>query len=86
MDKKISKELEEASEKRTLYQYRGGERICVTGDDGRHYISTAMPILTEGDLMGGVLLLLEEQDAPLEEAQQQLVQTVAGFLGRQMES
>ena len=37
-------------------------------------------------LLCGVLILLEEQDAPLEEAQQQLAQTVAGFLGRQMES
>jgi hypothetical protein len=36
--------------------------------------------------MGGVLLLVQEQDAPLGEAQQQLAQTVAGFLGRQMEN
>ena len=32
------------------------------------------------------LLLLEEQDEPLGDAEQKLVQTVAGFLGRQMES
>lgn len=44
------------------------------------------PILSEGDLMGCVMLLLEEQDAPLGEAEQKLVQTVAGFLGRQMEN
>ena len=30
--------------------------------------------------------LLDEQDAPLTEADQKLVQTVAGFLGRQMEN
>ena len=36
--------------------------------------------------MGCVMLLLEEQDEPLGEAEQKLVQTVAGFLGRQMES
>ena len=33
-----------------------------------------------------VMLLLDEQDAPLTEAEQKLVQTVAGFLGRQMEN
>ena len=36
--------------------------------------------------MGCVMLHLEEQDAPLGEAEQKLVQTVAGFLGRQMEN
>ena len=36
--------------------------------------------------MGCVMLRLEEQDAPLGEAEQKLVQTVAGFLGRQMEN
>ena len=35
---------------------------------------------------GAVMLLLDEQDAPLTEAEQKLVQTVAGFLGRQMEN
>ena len=33
-----------------------------------------------------VLLLLEEGDAPLGEGELRLVQTVAGFLGKQMES
>ncbi len=42
--------------------------------------------LREGDLMGCVMLLLEENDAPLTEPEQKLVQTVAGFLGRQMEN
>ena len=36
--------------------------------------------------MGCVLLLLEEGDAPLGEGELRLVQTVAGFLGKQMES
>ena len=36
--------------------------------------------------MGCVMLLLGENDAPLLEADQKLAQTVAGFLGKQMES
>ena len=39
-----------------------------------------------GVAAGAVMLLLDEQDAPLTEAEQKLVQTVAGFLGRQMEN
>ena len=36
--------------------------------------------------MGCVMLLLGEGDNPLQEADQGLAQTVAGFLGKQMES
>jgi hypothetical protein len=32
------------------------------------------------------MLLLQEEDAPLQESDQRLAQTAAGFLGRQMES
>jgi AbrB family transcriptional regulator (stage V sporulation protein T) len=46
----------------------------------------AAPILSQGDLMGCVMMLLQEEDAPLQEADQKLAQTAAGFLGRQMES
>ncbi len=35
--------------------------------------------------MGCVMLLLEDRDEVLEESDQRLVQTVASFLGRQME-
>jgi hypothetical protein len=36
--------------------------------------------------MGCVMMLLEENDTPLQESDQKLAQTAAGFLGRQMES
>ena len=36
--------------------------------------------------MGCVLLLLGENDSPLQEADQGLVRTAAGFLGKQMEN
>jgi hypothetical protein len=36
--------------------------------------------------MGCVMLLLQESDKPLLESDQKLAQTVAGFLGKQMES
>ena len=36
--------------------------------------------------MGAVLLLMGEEVTPLQESDQKLAQTVAGFLGKQMES
>ena len=87
VDKGCTKELEQLLEQRKNYRYVAGEgKIRPTEGAEKYHVGVAVPILTEGDLMGGVLILLEEDAAPLGEAQQQLVQTVAGFLGRQMES
>ena len=76
MDKHCSQELEQLGQAKS-YPSDASER---------YYLGVSAPILSEGDLMGCVMLLLEEQDAPLGEAEQKLVQTVAGFLGRQMEN
>ena len=52
----------------------------------KYHLGVATPILTEGDLMGCVILLLEDSDLPLTDQEQKLAQTVAGFLGRQLEN
>jgi AbrB family transcriptional regulator (stage V sporulation protein T) len=49
-------------------------------------LGVAAPILCQGDLMGCVMLLMGEDDKPLAESDQRLAQTVAGFLGKQLES
>ena len=87
MDKRNSQELEQLMEQRKTYRYQSGDsRIRVSDTVEKYHLGVATPILTEGDLMGSVILLLEEHDMPLTEQEQKLAQTVAGFLGRQLES
>ena len=87
VDKRASAELEQLMEARKNYRYEQGQpRIRVSDHAERYHLGVVAPILSEGDLMGCVMLLLEEQDAALGESEQKLVQTVAGFLGRQMEN
>jgi AbrB family transcriptional regulator (stage V sporulation protein T) len=52
----------------------------------KYHLGVAAPILSQGDLMGCVMLLMGEEATPMAEADQRLAQTVAGFLGKQMES
>jgi AbrB family transcriptional regulator (stage V sporulation protein T) len=52
----------------------------------RFHLGVAEPILSQGDLMGCVLLLLDDGDTPLKEADQLLARTAAGFLGKQLEN
>ena len=87
MDKPNSQALERLMEQRKNYRYLPGEnpiRACETSD--KYHLGVAAPILSQGDLMGCVMLLLSEDQKPLAEADQKLAQTVAGFLGKQMES
>ena len=87
MDKRCSQELERLMEARKIYRYTDGEsRIYVCDGLERYFLGVAAPILSEGDLMGCVMLLLEQGSAQLTESEQKLVQTVAGLLGRQMEN
>ena len=87
VDKPNSQDLDRLMEQRRHYRYQEGE-VPVRASEGadKYHLGVASPILSQGDLMGCVMMLLQENDKPLQEADQKLVQTVAGFLGRQMES
>ena len=91
-DKSLSDELEEIMEGRGMYLYRdGGERIYATADGKNHYVSCAMPIISEGDVVGCVASLCEVgsergREAVSTEIESKLILTAAGFLGRQLES
>ena len=87
MDKPNSAELDRLMEQRKNYRYQEGETpIRASEGSDKYHLGVAAPILSQGDLMGCVMLLLQEHDQPLHEADQKLAQTVAGFLGKQMES
>lgn len=87
LDKCCSQELEQLMELRRSYRYQDGDLpVRPTDASDRYRVGAAAPIVTEGDLMGCVLILSEDGAPALGEAEQRLVQTVAGFLGRQMES
>ena len=87
LDKPNSQELERLMEQRKTYLYQAGD-APVRAAEGldKYHLGAAAPIVSQGDLMGSVLLLLGEGDKPLQESDQSLARTAAGFLGRQMES
>ena len=87
LDKPNSPELERIMEQRKHYLFQDGDTpIRVSEASEKYHLGIAAPILSQGDLMGCAMLLLSEQDKALSEGEQKLIQTVAGFLGKQMES
>lgn len=91
-DKPLSEELERMMENRSLYVWHeGDEKIGALRDGGSHFLSCVMPILCEGDIIGCVASLMEaEADRHREimnvDLESKLIQTAAGFLGKQLES
>ena len=87
MDKPNSQELDKLMEQRKNYRYVPGETLLrATESSDKYHLGVAAPILCQGDLMGCVMLLMGENAVPPAEADQRLAQTVAGFLGMQMEN
>ncbi len=79
--------LEQLMEQRKFYRYVPGEKqIFPTDSSDKYHLGIAVPILCQGDLIGSVMLLLGESSLAPEESDQKLVQTIAEFLGRQMET
>ena len=89
-DRKMSEGLEEIMERRQLYAHKNGQnKIPVIADGGSHYISCAMPIITEGDMIGCVCSVVPfdgEEVFTVAEPEVKLIQTAAGFLSRQLET
>ena len=90
-DKTLSNELEAVIESRSLYVARDGSApIDVLADHSNHTVRCAMPIISEGDIIGCVASVGERgsdmgRDTPTGEVEQKLIITAAGFLGRQLE-
>ena len=83
-DRKLSKELEEIIEGRSLFN-AGNEDIPVV-EGGQHYVSCAMPIISGGDITGCVASVKTGDLPTLQPGlEAKLIQTAAGFFGRQLE-
>ena len=88
-DKPLSPDLESIIEGRSLYTHDGGDRKYLTSDGQGHYISCAMPIVSQGDIVGCVASVRADADSTdnhlSPDIESKLIQTAAGFLGRQLE-
>ena len=86
LDRRISAALAELMEGRRGFRAEpGSHAVPVTEQENSPRAAVAVPILAEGDVLGCVLFL-EREGAPAQEGELKLAATVAGFLGKQMES
>ena len=83
---RISSALEKIMETRKVHMHQRGESMIPVVDGIEKYgIAIAAPILAEGDVMGCIVFLVSDTSKTLGEVEHKLAQTVAAFLGKQME-
>ena len=89
-DKPLSEEMERIIEGRSLFVHRDAdEPIPAIAEGGSLSVRCAMPILSEGDVVGCVVSLggtESDKKLPAHDVETKLIQTAAGFLGRQLEN
>lgn len=88
LGKSISKELEDKlSNRETVIASRSEKNfVNITDDPTDEYnLEAIAPIISEGDIIGAVVLISSDPKGKMGEVEQKLVLSAAGFLGRQME-
>lgn len=90
LEKSISSEIERLIEDRVTWTARTKEEkhlpVLLTDNDSSKYTSQVIwPIIAEGDSIGTVMLLSTQPNIKMNDVEVKVVQSAAGFLGRQME-
>ncbi len=89
LEKRVSKDLEKMMETRDIKVINEIDKlvpITIEESDMSKYTSQVIvPIVTQGDPIGAVILLSKETDRIMGELEVKLAETAAGFLGKQME-
>ena len=84
LEQSISAELEKILEDKERYDLA----VPITKNDNkerRFNSQVVYPIISDGDVIGSVILLSKDTGTKMSEVEQKVVQSAASFLGRQME-
>ena len=91
LEKSVSTELEKLMQEKTIWTSKEKHEkklpVLVTDDEVEEkYTSQVIyPIIAEGDTIGTVMLLSKEPAIKMNDVELKVVQSAAGFLGKQME-
>ena len=85
-EKKLSPELEQLITERTSFVLKPGQlKRCEVADGiDKYSAGVVMPIISEGDPVGSVILL-HDGNSDIRELDEKLAESAAGFLGKQLE-
>ncbi len=90
LERKISYQLEQIIESRVLYFRDSGKETVSIVSDSSHFVSCAMPIICEGDIVGCIFTGMQYDDKSekkiSDDVEMKLIQTAGVFLSKQLEN
>jgi len=84
MEKRVSHELEKVMSDKININSKSDKRVSVADGNDKYSAGVVFPIVSEGDTIGSVLFVMDENENP-SEVENKLAETAAGFLGKHME-
>lgn len=90
LEQNISTELERIMDEKENYTSRENNDVAIpiTQNDNKERRNNAQvvyPIISDGDVIGSVILISKDKNTKMTEVEQKVVQSAANFLGNQME-
>lgn len=89
LEKSISPELEKLIENKEVYTSRdnNGKTLPITqnGNNNPNNSQVIYPIISDGDVIGSIVLLSKEEQTKMGESELKVAQSAAGFLSSQLE-
>jgi len=90
LEQDVSSELERIMEDKEKYTSKENNDLAVpiTKNDNkekRYHSQIVYPIISDGDVIGSVILLSKDSNTKMSEVEQKVAQSAASFLGSQME-
>ena len=90
LEQSISRELEELMEDKEVYTSNQNNDLSIPitkndKQDRKFNAQVIYPIISQGDVIGSVILLSKEQSQKMNETEVKIAQSAAGFLSSQME-
>lgn len=85
LEKSITKQFEKILENRTMVK-DDTRKIKITDNDDDNMPKAIIPIISEGDVIGSIIMVGKSENAKITESDCTLLAVAANFLGRHMES
>ena len=86
-EKRISENVEKILERKSVFvtEDASGEKMPVVDGAEKYFAGVVAPIVSEGDTIGSVMMVSDDNNVNMGEGEKKLCQSAAGFLGKHME-
>ncbi len=87
VEKRISEDVEKVLERKSVFvtENSNSDKLFVVDGADKYFAGVVAPIVSEGDAIGSVIMVSDDNKVNMGEVEKKLCQSAAGFLGKHIE-